>query len=75
MTKRALIEALKAFNDDDDIMLGDEPTRFVPEITKVCGKWHAGTALYCCRSPGHEGLCYSSSKNMNFQPNQTHGGI
>ena len=68
MTKRALIDALADFAYDDHLMLGDDALAYVPRIEKICGKQRAYTGLYCARSPGHTGQCYSRNKSIDFDP-------
>ena len=68
MTKHHLLEELSKFNDDDEIAVGDEIAPYVPKIRKICGKTVYCTALYCDRAPEHPGRCFSTSKQLYFDP-------
>lgn len=68
MTKRALIEALEDFADDDHIILGDEAYSYVPSIKKICGKGQPYMVYYCTKPPGHTGNCYCPCKHVYFVP-------
>jgi hypothetical protein len=68
MTKRQLINALKDFNDDDHLQIGEDAIPYVPHIQKICGKSQRYTAHYCVREVGHSDKCYSSCKDTDFIP-------
>ena len=68
MKKKHLIEALKDFDDEDNIILGGEAYSFVPEITVVCGKGQEYMSYFCVRKKGHEGKCFCRCKNVDFIP-------
>ena len=38
------------------------------DVRILCGGCVPITCYYCCMSPGHEGQCYSSNKNIHFNP-------
>jgi hypothetical protein len=66
MTKRQLIEALAEFDDDDHIMLDDQAVPYAPRVRVICGGRQDFMPYYCVRSRGHEGRCYSASKDVWF---------
>ncbi len=66
MTVKYLLEELSKFDPEDHIMLGEEATSFVPEITKICGKSERYMPYYCVLKPGHSGKCYCRNKNVEF---------
>jgi hypothetical protein len=68
MTKRALLEALEPFDEDDEIIFEDMPSSFVPKIERVCGGRQAAMPYYCTLPPGHEGRCHCFSKDVDFDP-------
>lgn len=66
MKKQHLIDALKNFKDDDNLIIGD--LTYVPNIRIVCGGKKYHMVYYCTKLPNHEGLCYCSCKNVEFIP-------
>jgi hypothetical protein len=67
MKKKYLIEALAAFEDDDHIMIGEDALPWVPTITRICGGRAKWTGYYCVRDKGHDGDCWCSCKNVDFE--------
>ena len=57
MTKKALMDALQAFNDDDHLTIGEMATPYVPKIRAVCGKGMKHMPYYCRRAPGLARRC------------------
>ena len=68
MKKKYLIEALEKFNDDDHIIFEDFSSSYVPKMEAVCGKGQKYMAYFCVRKPNHEGQCWCSCKDVNFDP-------
>ena len=68
MKKKDLIEALEKFNDDDHIIFEDFSSSYVPKMEAVCGKTEMYTAHFCVLKPNHEGDCWCSCKQVNFDP-------
>ena len=68
MRKGQLLKALERFEDDEHVMIGELASSYVPTVTRICGKTAQYTAHYCVREPGHEGRCYCSCKDVDFDP-------
>jgi hypothetical protein len=66
MTKKALLEALEPFGDDDHIVFDGMECSYVPKVRRVCGGQQAAMPYFCTLEPGHEGQCYCSCKNVHF---------
>ena len=74
MTKQEIIEMLEPFKGSDTIALDGNP--HIGEPTVICGGADSMMGYHCCLSVGHSGECYSSSKDVNFNPivHNTTGG-
>ena len=70
MRKGDLIEALKPFNDDDHLQIGDWAISYVPKITVICGKTQEYMPYYCVLPPNHSGDCWCACKDVDFEPDE-----
>lgn len=66
MTKKEIIAMLEPFKDSDTIALDGNP--YIGEPTVVCGGADSMMGYHCCLQVGHSGECYSSSKQLYFEP-------
>jgi hypothetical protein len=64
--KKHIIQALAAFNDEDEVAIGE--TVYLGEVRRICGKGQYGMAYVCAKPPGHSGKCYCFYKNVYFTP-------
>ena len=70
MKKHEIIKLLEPFSDNDEIMLGEDPHYYIPEVKAICGKGQYGMIYKCCLPVGHSGECYSALKGILFIPDE-----
>jgi len=64
--KKHIIQALAAFNDEDEVAM-DDTTHFSP-FHRICGKGQYAMPYKCVLPPGHSGKCYCACKQVYFNP-------
>jgi hypothetical protein len=70
MKKKHIIDALKDFDDEDNLTIEDCHLSLTPKFHKVCGKTQDWMPYYCVLEPDHEGDCWCMCKQVNFTPDK-----
>lgn len=65
VTKKAILDYLQQFNDDDHIVLD---VHGYIEGRVVCPGRDKDMGYWCSLNKGHTGPCYSSTKGLDFAP-------
>ena len=69
MTKHDILNTIKDLPDDVNFVIGEDyPIKhaYQLKIQQVCGGMQQYMPYYCMLKPGHDGQCWCSCKDVDF---------